>query len=245
MSKTIIIPDLHAPFHDERVWSCILNAARGIKAENCVIIGDFGDCYSISFYSKPPDRKNLLHHEIGSIKHERDRLLRIGFDEVIYCEGNHEFRLERYLCDRAPALYGLVSSKDLLLDGVKGVKPKWVPYRSHIRRGKVLYAHDIGYAGVYAGRHTLAAAGTNIVFGHSHRAGLVFDGTHLNERRFSLNVGWAGDINQVDYMHRARTKDWQHGFGFIQTDDRTGLVWPQFIPIVRGMCIVNGKVYRA
>jgi predicted phosphodiesterase len=242
MSKTLIIPDLHAPFHDIKVWSCILSAIRGIKPETVVIIGDFIDCYSVSKFPKQPTRALSLDDEVTQTRAELKRLQRAGCDELIYCEGNHEFRLERYLCEKAPELYGLVTIKDLLF---QGSQVKWVPYRQHIRRGKVLYAHDIGYAGVYAGRHTLAAAGTNIVFGHSHRAGTVFEGTHLGERRFSMNVGWAGDISAVDYMHKVRTKDWQHGFGMVTVDDRTGLVWPQFVPIIRGRACFDGKWYQA
>ena len=242
LTKTIIIPDVHAPFQDPAVWSCILAAIRGVKPSRVVIIGDFFDFYAVSKFAKSPLRRQDLKSEVDAGKALLQALVKAGHDELIYCEGNHEYRLERYLCERAPELYGLVAAKSLLLDGIQA---KWVPYRQHIRRGKVLYAHDIGYAGVYAGRHTLNAAGTNIVFGHSHRAGTVFEGTHLGERRFSMNVGWAGDLNEVDYIHKVRTKDWQHGFGIVTEDTRTGLAWPQFVPVIRGACVVDGRGYQA
>lgn len=243
MTTTIVVPDLHAPYHDHRVWSVILNSIKHAKPERVVIIGDFADCYAVSSFPKNPMRKQDLRYEIDLARKELHKLIRIADCEVVYCEGNHEFRMERYLCQRAPELYGLVSIKNLMLDGTRDVT--WVPYRKHIKLGKVVYMHDCGHAGVYAGRHTLAAVGHNVVFGHTHRGGIVTDGTHDGDRHFSLNVGWAGNIKEADYMYQVKMKDWIHGFGLVQSDNATGLVWPSFVPVMRGKAVVLGKEITA
>lgn len=239
MSVTIVVPDLHAPYHDEKVWRTILNAIKSVKPDCVVIIGDFADCYAVSSFPKSPLRKQDLRYEIDQARKELYRLIRVSDCELWYLEGNHEFRLERYLCQRAPELYGLVSAKSLMLDGTRDVQ--WVPYRSHVKLGKTVYMHDCGHAGVYAGRHTLAAVGHNVVFGHTHRGGIVTDGTHDGKRHFSLNVGWAGNLKEADYMYQIKMKDWLHGFGVVQTDDSTGLVWPSFVPVMSGKAFVLGK----
>ena len=239
MPTTIIVPDVHAPYHDKRVWNTILKTIETVKPERVVIIGDFADCYAVSNFPKNPMRKQDLRYEIDLARKELLRLVRAADCELIYCEGNHEFRMERYLCQRAPELYGLVSIKDLMLAGTRDVT--WVPYRKEIKIGKVIYMHDCGHAGVYAGRHTLAAVGHNVVFGHTHRGGIVTDGNTDGEKHFCLNVGWAGDPKEADYMYRVKMKDWIHGFGIVEVDNYTGLVWPSFVPVMRGRAIVNGR----
>lgn len=239
MSHTVIVSDLHAPYQDLKAWAVCLAAIKALKPETIVVIGDFADCYSVSSFDRNPTRRQDLKWEIDQVRAELKKLCRLADGRVAYCEGNHERRLERYLCSKAPELYGLISIRDLLLQGIRGVE--WVPYREHVKIGKVLYTHDVGHAGVYAGRHTLSACGHNVVFGHTHRGGVVIDGDHTGDRRFSLNVGWLGDVEQVDYMHRIKTKDWTLGFGHIYTDSRTGLVWPSFVPVMGGGCYVAGK----
>jgi hypothetical protein len=235
---TVVIPDLHAPYHDPKVWGTILAAIRKIKPRHVVIIGDFADCYAVSSFPKNPQRQQSLKYELSGAQRELKNLIRVADCEIDYLEGNHEVRLERYLCQRAPELYGLISVKSLMLDGTRDVG--WTPYRKHLKIGKVIYMHDCGHAGVYAGRHTLAAVGHNVVFGHTHRGGIVTDGTVDGERHFSLNVGWAGNINEADYMYQVKMKDWIHGFGLITTDESTGLVYPTFVPVMRGKAVVLG-----
>jgi predicted phosphodiesterase len=242
MPHTIVVPDCHVPYQDTKAWEVCLAAVKAVKPETIVIIGDFADCYSVSSFDKSPARGQDLRRELDQVRVQLKRLCRLAEGRVVYLEGNHEFRLERYLCQKAPELYGLISIRDLLLDGISGVA--WVPYRQHITIGKVMYTHDVGHAGVYAGRHTLAACGHNVVFGHTHRGGLVVDGDHTGDRRFSLNVGWLGDVREANYMHRIKTKDWTLGFGYVYTDSRSGLVWPSFVPVLGGGCYVAGKWVR-
>lgn len=235
---TIAIPDLHAPYHDETAWETTIKIVAKTKPDRLVIGGDFVDCYACSSFDKHPARSQNLKTEIDLARKELFRLVRAANCPIWYLEGNHEFRLERYLCQRAPELYGLISIKNLMLEGTRGIE--WVPYRQHLTLGKVIYTHDVGHAGVYAGKHTLTACGHNVVFFHTHRGGLVTDGNHVGEKRFSLNCGWLGDLEAVDYMHRVKTKDWIHGLGLLDECPKTGLVWPQFVPILSGHARVFG-----
>jgi metallophosphoesterase superfamily enzyme len=239
LTHTVIVSDLHAPYHNAQSWAVCLKAIKVLKPERIVVIGDFADCYSVSSFDKDPSRSSDFEHEIDLAAKELRKLCELADGDVDYCEGNHEFRLVKYLQRKAKELHRSLNIRDRLLQGIRGVR--WVPYRQHIRVGKVMYTHDVGHAGVYAGRHTLSACGHNVVFGHTHRGGIVVDGDHTGDRRFSLNVGWMGDSAQVDYMHQIKTKDWTQGFGYVYTDPRSGLVWPAFVPIMAGHCYVAGK----
>lgn len=241
-SLTVVIPDTHFPYHERSVWATILQAIITLDPQNIVMIGDGLDAYPISFHPKTPTRKATLKDELNAANVEFDALAEVGRGRrIIYCEGNHEFRLERYLTQNAPALYGLIDMPTLLK--VKERNWAWVPYQDWIRIGKIAYSHEVGSCGKNAAQQTLAAFGNNIVFGHSHRGGLVYSGTVDGERHVALNVGWAGDAAAVDYMHKARTREWQHGFGLVE-QDATGAGWCQFVPIIDGRCVVHGQVIR-
>lgn len=235
--KILVIPDVHVPFHDKKAWDLVCKVHNVAKPDKTVIIGDFADFLAVSFFPKPPGRLNNLEHEVDATN---EALNRLGKDTV-FLQGNHEYRLEKYLKQKAPELFGLVECKKLFKIQERGWK--WVPYMDHHVIGKVLFAHDLGHCGKHAALNTLAAAGMCTVFGHTHRGGVHYGGTVNGEHRFALNVGWLGDYKQIDYMHRAKTRDWQHGFGWINMDDR-GLAWASFVPIVAGKCVVDGREYK-
>lgn len=234
---TIIIPDVHVPFHDNGAWEVCLAAIERLKPETVVFIGDFLDCYAITFFDKSPDRHLSLKDELDEANPEIRRVRDLAPGRLVFTQGNHEYRFDRYL-RKHPELFGLVSLRESLFRGVNDIE--WVPYQEDITIGKVLYTHEVGHCGVNAARATLLSCGHNVVFGHTHRGAVVTDGDLTGDRRFALNVGWLGDLKQIDYMHRAKTKDWTHGFGHIFTDHDTGLVWPSFVPIMNGRACVSG-----
>lgn len=244
VSLTFVIPDMHFPYHDKAVWATNLKAIQVLRPRNVVIIGDALDAYPISFHPKSPTRKALLQEELADANAELDCLAQLTMGlacRVVYVEGNHEFRLERYLIQQAPALYGMITMPELLK--IKERNWEWVPYQSWLKIGKIAYSHEVGSSGKNAPQQTLAAFGNNIVFGHSHRGGLVYGGTVDGERHVALNVGWGGDLAAIDYTHKARTREWQHGFGLVE-QDATGAGWCQFVPIIDGRCVAHGQVIR-
>lgn len=241
MSRILVCPDVHMPYHDARAWRLFLKALHQVKPDQLVIIGDFVDCYSISSHRKNPRRKSLLSNEIDAACMGLDALQDVMGHKVVFCEGNHEERLERYLCDRAPELYGMVDIRSLL---TKDRGWRWVPYGDWITIGKVSFSHDVGRAGMHALRQSLVDFGDNIVIGHTHAGGTTYMGTTSGRRLVALNVGWLGDYSAINYTHKARAQRmWQHGFGLIDQDGR-GRSWCQFIPIVDGQCMIDGKVIK-
>ena len=91
---------------------------------------------------------------------------------------------------------------------------------------------------------SLSHYGHSLIMGHTHRLGTMGVGTTHGDRRICMNVGWLGDFSKVDYMKKHQTKDWQHGFGILDVDDR-GIGFCNAIPIIDGRCMVDGKVVRA
>lgn len=239
--RILVVPDVHAPYHDEAAFGLTIKAAKALRPHVIVIIGDFVDCYSVSRFPKDPARRSSLAWEVDEASKLLGRLEGLS-DVVHFTEGNHEERLERYIAAQAPELFGLVKMKDLLRVSDRGWT--WHPYRKHMRIGKCAFVHEAGSFGVNAIRSSLAAMGCSVVFGHTHRGGTHYEGTIEGSHRFALNVGWLGDIEQAGYMHRALARSWQHGFGVVDQDAR-GNSWGQFIPIVNGRVMVEGKVLLA
>lgn len=241
MSKKhiLVVPDTHVPFHDKIAWEATLGVIRQVQPWGVVIIGDFCDFYALSSHTRNPQRKTLLQDEIGQTNHELDRLEEAYPGPVAFVEGNHEDRLRRYLWDRAPELMGAVTIPELF----RLEERRWihVPYRHCLKIGKVTYKHDYGgKAGKYAAEQSLEGFGGNLVIGHTHRGKVTYlgEGRPDGSPHFCLNVGWLGDLEQMDYTDPDKVRrEWQTGFGLV-TYSENGLAHAQFIPIIRGQALL-------
>ncbi len=236
--RTLVIPDVHIPYHDRAAWNLTLKVIAKIKPDEVRFMGDALDFYAVSSFPKAPSRPARLEHEIDCGNDEFDR---VECDNVVFHKGNHEARLEKYLTCKAPELFGLVETHKLLKFKERGWR--YHEYMTHDIDGKVLYTHDLGFSGKHASLHTLAAAGHCVVFGHTHRGAVYYGGTVKGEHRFAMNVGWLGDPNKIDYMHKASTRDWQQGFGLVDFDSK-GRAWATFCPIVGGKVCIDGEWYQ-
>lgn len=242
MKKLLLVPDTHAPFHDKKAWAVMLKAARQFHPDKVITLGDFQDCYSISAHDKNPQRVNLFDVEIAEGNQCRKDLDSLGASEKIFVEGNHEERLERYLMKKAPELYNLVRIPDLLKLKENGWR--YVPYKTHVRVGKLFITHETGNCGQYAHYKAMDAFQGNVVIGHTHRLGYAVCGNARGEAHVGAMFGWLGDFGKVDYMHKIKAlRDWAHGFGVgYEFEDGTVHLTP--IPIVNGKCVVEGKLVK-
>ena len=240
--RVLVIPDTHVPFHDTLSWKLVLNVISDWEPDLVVFIGDFGDNYAVSDHSKDPARKDLLADEVAKVNAELDRVQELVDSKAVFIEGNHEDRLRRYLWDKAPKLLGACDIDTLYRIRARGWKH--VPYRDLHQIGNVTYTHDLGRSGANAARQSLLDLGGNLVFGHTHRGAVVYQGEVKGSAHFALNVGWLGNVEQIDYMHKARAKrDWQLGFGTV-IHAGPKRAFARFHPIVSGRAEVDGTLYE-
>lgn len=244
LSPILIVPDVHAPYHDEDAWQLMLDVARDLKPETIVCIGDLADFYAISAHSKDPSRAIQLKDEIRIVREKRAELDALGATNKVFCEGNHEYRLGRYLRDRAPELFEIID-----VPGVLGLTENdwdFIPYRNHRRRGAVHYTHDTGASGRYAAFKSLDTYQHSVVTGHTHRLLYIVEGNAIGDAKLSASFGWLGDVNQIDYMTKAKAKkDWALAFGVGYEDQQTGHAFLVPMPIVEYRAVFNGKLYKA
>ncbi len=242
LRRILFVPDTHRPYHDRQAWAVMVRAARAFKPHIIVVLGDFADFYSVSSHDRDPRRVSLLEQEICDVCDGLDELESLGAERLIYCEGNHEWRLARYLMKKAPELFGLVEVDQLL--GLERRGWEWIPYRRSIQVGKIWCTHDLGKAGKYAAMQAITDAGASVVIGHLHRMCTFYAGSVFGEHRVAACFGWLGSEEACDYRHRIRAlREYRHGFGvgYMEPD---GTVHLQAVPIIHGRCVVGGTLVQ-
>jgi len=243
LERLLIVPDTHAPYHDERAWKLVLKIGRSFKPQVVVHQGDLMDCYPISTYSKDPSRRYTLNDEMVIARRLRKQLDGLGAKRKIFTEGNHEDRLPRYLWEKCPELYGMIEMDDKL--GLSANGWEYVRYKDHARVGKVYFTHDTGNSGKYTTARALDAFQHSVSIGHHHQIQYAVEGDATGKYRVGAQFGWLGDIRQVDYRHKIKAKRaWALGFGIGYRDTETNYVWLVPVPIVNYCCIVEGRIYR-
>lgn len=243
--KQLWIPDAHVPNEDRRAFRLIDAVAKGERFDELIIGGDFGDFDCLSDHgNRDPKREQLLRREVAPVRaaiaHAAECWVKPKGRKV-FVEGNHEWRLDRYIANYAAQLEGLVTVESLLgLDDWE-----FVEYKSHTRIGKVYTTHDTGKAGAQAHLQACNDFQDNTVINHTHRLGYAVVGNAKGQPHVAAMFGWLGDARKVDYMHRIKAKrDWALGFG-VGYRRADGVTYLQPVPIVGYTCVVGGRFYEA
>jgi len=241
LEKILVIPDTHVPFEDELAFGVLLAAGRFLKPDTIVFLGDFADFMSVSFHPRELGRRGYtLKEEAEAVNARLDQIQALGAKRVVFIKGNHEYRLERYLTEKAPSLFGLVDVAALFRLEERG----WecVEYRKHLKIGKMHFTHDVGHAGIYAHRQSRMAYEGNVVIGHVHRLSYEVAGTSKGPSHAGIALGWLGDKGAIDYMHAAKAAQWALGFGVAYHERASGNVHVVPVPIVDYRCVVEGQL---
>jgi predicted phosphodiesterase len=239
MKRLLFVPDTHRPYHDPRAWSVLLKAARRFAPHKVIVLGDFADCYQISMHDKDPSRRETFADEIEDTNTGLDELeAATPIAERYFINGNHEYRLERLLRQH-PHLHSFISIEKLLRLRERG----WhcTPYQDSLRIGKLYLTHDEGNAGAQAHEKARSSFESNVVIGHTHRMSISYRGNAKGTSNVGAMFGWLGSIDKIDYVHKVKAQQWQHGFG-IGYLLNSGVVHLQGVPIVNGACVVAGKL---
>lgn len=227
----------------------MLQVASYVIPNHIYILGDYADFYSISSHGKHPEVFGMLKDEVVSVLMGLEQLDKIFPDaKKVFIEGNHEYRLERYLTSNCPALFGVTSTEHVL---ELNNRPNWkfISYgpnqATKIAGSKLVARHEPLSSSAKA---TASKALCSLVYGHIHRieeSHLVgLDGTN----HVCFSVGWLGDKRKdkiFDYVKGHH--QWQMGFGLVYTDKKTGFFHHQKIHILENgnklSCVVNGKLF--
>lgn len=242
--SALILPDKHVPDHNKRHMAIAFEVGAYLGISELVDLGDMADFYSLMNHQKDPRIYRKLSKEVEAVNHLMD-LYETVFPKAkkVFIQGNHEYRLERYLKNTAPELFGLVKCEDLFY--IKERKNwEWVPYTAsqvyQILNSKLYARHEpIGTSA----KTTAQRAMKNIVFGHTHRVEsaevVAIDG----EPYRAWSCGWLGDISRPAFDYVKNHHQWASGFGIAYiTND--GNWWGETVRIIKNKAVVAGKVFK-
>lgn len=100
-----VMSDIHIPAHDDKAVAVTLEHFYKNNVKHLVLNGDILDCYQVSDHIRDPTEPHLKA-EFDCLRPWLKFLL-TKFKTITYKLGNHEERLERYLIQKAPALFGM------------------------------------------------------------------------------------------------------------------------------------------
>lgn len=249
-----VLNDIHIPFEDASLLNAVLKALSDIKPEVIILNGDIMDCFAISRFQKS------LEADEGSFAAElregRKFLAKLRGEnpnaDIIYVEGNHEFRLqklmdelgmkERSKYDWLPSLVSM--SKLLKLDEyniyyVSGNGEAWVEY------GNTIIGHfnrANKRAGATGNNLLLDKTGQNTVQGHIHRAAVVHKTLGKNHHWWAVENPCITKTQDAGYVNMP---DWQQGFLILKRDTKTDAVFPHLVVVDRTTRTFewNDKIY--
>lgn len=227
--------DLHVPFHDELCLDVILSEARRIKPTIITLMGDMLDFYQISTFTKNPTRSKRLFEEIKQLRGIL-RQIRAEYPNarIIYYQGNHEHRLERYICDKAPQLAELVET--LLTDQLELNKLNIEYLTKPFRIGKLWHLHGHEKPAGVNNPEYILNVWIQYVFDHF----IIFHYHRTQERTFKRIDGSVWTAHSVGYsagdLDYSPMNKWNQGFAVIKYDASGNFR-------VENKKIVNGIIY--
>lgn len=244
MRRTVIVPDLQVPYHDE---VAVRNVALFIKAyrpDSVITLGDEIDLPQISRWSE-----NTPNWYEQSLAEDRDLAVEVLWSLVEHSKeahtirSNHTDRLYNVIMKKIPAFLALPElkfEKFMRLDEL-GITFHRKPYA--FQKGWVAIHGDEQGMNPNAGLTALGAArrhGLSVVCGHTHRAGqsafTEASGGKIGRILRGVESGHLMDVRLAGYTKG--TMNWQQAFTIVEDTQVT------LINLEKdGTFVVNGKRY--
>lgn len=243
-----IWPDSHVPYHNIKAFAVIMNVLAELSPQEIVFLGDFADFYAVNSHGRHPGMMHLLTDEVTAVNHAMD-VFDISFPDTkkVLIEGNHEYRLERYLVNNAPALFGVTDLNYLFK---LNSRPNWklIPYgvgQSYQVLSSLLTARHEPLAS--SAKMSVARSMQNLCYGHIHRIEQAYAVSLDGAQKVNFSCGWLGDQRYKEIFGYIKGSfQWQLGFALVYVDTETGYFYHQIVPILDDYsCVVHGKRYRA
>lgn len=212
--RWLVISDIHAPYHDRKTIELAVSEAHRRGIVGVLLNGDTLDSHEISNHDKDPTAPRYIEEiEVGR------KLLgwvRGQFPKarLVLKEGNHEERLNRYIIQRAPALFGLEGIDLHSLLHLKDVGAEWVGEKRVIKLGKLCVVHGHEYrggGGVMPARWLYLRTRYVSMCGHFHRT------SEHGERNINSTEerSWSTGCACYLFPKYMPLNSWNHGFAFV------------------------------
>lgn len=247
MKRVWVISDLQCPYEDRRAVDAVAQAIADLKGpqDRVLTIGDEIDLDMISRWTSGTDKE--WSRRIGK---DRDRTVDVLRDLQVTdsIRSNHTDRLWKKLAQSAPGFLGL---PELEIENFLRMPELGITF--HRKAFKVapgwlaLHGDESGISqlGGRTAANLAIKTGSNVVCGHTHRAGLSATtyGIYgdIERTQWGLEVGCLMDMKSSGAAY-SKVHNWQQAFGILYVDGSK--VTPHLVPIERRSFVVEGVQYK-
>ncbi len=248
----VIANDFQVPFHDPKALGLFKLFLRRENPDWLILNGDFQDFFEISTFDQTPRTGKTFLEEIAIGRKILKAFRRIlPKTRITWLEGNHEFRLKKYLIQNAKELYGLKALSVSQLFGLEELDIEYVACSpgvskftdNFIRVGNLYVGHwdMVAKQGGYAAKGLVEVKGVSLLQGHTHRFG-AHARTTVDGRVLLGVENFCMCRRKASYVGRP---NWQLGFSVVYHNPVSGRFqwYPVFID--RRGFVWAGKGYRA
>lgn len=174
-ATAIVLPDMQVPYHDKRSMDAVEQFISKHKWDYYINLGDYMDLDCISSHNKNnlravEGKRIMKDYEAGNLildRHQKIIQKKNPGAKFVLLEGNHEYRIERYI-DANPQLEGMVEVEIGLRLEERGFKyVRCYKTGEHYTLGKANFHHG-QYTSKYHANKMVDAYGDNIFYGHTH-----------------------------------------------------------------------------
>jgi hypothetical protein len=191
---------------------------KWLKPDKVILLGDIVDCYSISSFTRDPERASSLKEELDQGAKFIDKIVHTCPNaEVIYELGNHEDRLRKTIWNVVPAFKGLITFEEKLHLDKHNIKS--YDYGFAYVHNAFLYIHGnkVNKHSAYTAKVNYADLGMSGIGGHTHRAGTYYKTDWDGEHEFAENGCLCKLSLSEEWFHKP-VPDWQHAFSIVYFD---------------------------
>ena len=217
--KTLILSDIHVPYHDEKALEIALAYGDKYKPDSILLNGDTIDFYGISRWQKDPEERNLpqeIEKTRQLVMHIRERF---PDAKLIWKNGNHEDRWEAYLWNKAPELCGMTEFELRKILWLDDYQFDFVHSKQRIKAGRhmtILHGHEIfgAHNPVNPARTLTLKLKVSAMKGHNHQTSEHTERTGDDKYITCWSTGCLSELSP-DYMPY---NNWNHGFATINLE---------------------------
>ena len=254
-AKTVlVISDPHITYPgcieggiDPKAESCLFQAIKIIRPDECVLIGDIGEWNSMSPWQwkrrkRPPSEfiMPIIQKETDAINKWLDKLeyhlSDVKCNKIIVTQGNHEIWADNFALEEARPEY---TSYNLMKIKERGYD--WHEHGKFTKIGKLNFTHGGHFTGLHHAYKTVIGLSASCMYGHFHNVEFAHV-MHLGGAFGAWSIGCLCKLDKNFLNHRPTS--WSHAFAIVHVET-DGKFHVEIIDVYNGVCWVYGHRLQA